>query len=67
MEVLTGITALDMDGLFVATGNAFNKGQSIERFENIHIYPMLAELLGLEILTEIDGRAEVLRPILETH
>lgn len=57
----------DMDGLFVATGNAFNKGQRIERFENIHIYPMLAELLGLETLTEIDGRAEVLRPILETH
>jgi hypothetical protein len=57
----------DMDGLFVATGNAFNKGQRIKRFENIHIYPMLAELLGLETLTEIDGRAEVLRPILETH
>ncbi|MGM0430485.1 MAG: ectonucleotide pyrophosphatase/phosphodiesterase [Pseudomonadota bacterium] len=57
----------DMDGLFVATGSAFNKGHKIDRFENIHIYPMLAELLGLQTLTEIDGRAEVLRPILETH
>ncbi|MGM0631483.1 MAG: ectonucleotide pyrophosphatase/phosphodiesterase [Pseudomonadota bacterium] len=57
----------DMDGLFVATGSAFNKGHKIERFENIHIYPMLAELLDLQILTEVDGRAEVLRPILETH
>jgi len=57
----------DMDGFFVATGTGFNSDQQIERFENIHIYPMLAELLNLELLTEIDGRAEVLRPIIKAN
>lgn len=57
----------DMDGLFVAAGTGFNSNQQVERFENIHIYPMLAELLNLELLTDIDGRADVLRPILKTN
>ncbi|MCK7459764.1 alkaline phosphatase family protein [Idiomarina aminovorans] len=56
----------EMDGFFVATGPALDNNKKIERFENIHIYPMLAGLLGLELLTEIDGRADVLQPILET-
>jgi len=57
----------DMDGLFVATGSGFHGNRQIERFENIHIYPMLAELLGLKLLSDIDGRSEVLRPILKTN
>lgn len=64
---LTGITAPAIWTAFVAAGSGFHRGQQIERFENIHIYPLLAELLNLELLTEIDGRADVLRPILKAN
>lgn len=57
----------EMDGLFVAVGPAFKDGLVIDRFENIHIYPLVADLLGLELLTPIDGEAEVLAPILRAE
>jgi len=54
----------DMDGLFVAAGPAIQQGTQIKRFSNIHIYPFMAKLLELELMTEIDGNAEVLTPII---
>ncbi|PHR64380.1 MAG: alkaline phosphatase family protein [Idiomarina sp.] len=54
----------DMDGLFVAAGPAIQQGTQINRFSNIHIYPFMAKLLELELMTEIDGDAEVLTPII---
>ncbi len=55
----------DMDGLFVATGPAIKQGGELKRFSNIHIYPFMAKLLGLELMTEIDGDAAVLAPIIQ--
>lgn len=57
----------DMDGIFIAAGPAFQQGAEIERFQNIHIYPMLAKVLGIEVLTDIDGRLKVLSPILRKN
>ena len=53
-----------MHGVFVAAGPRFGPGQRIDSFESIHIYPLLAELLGLAPNPDADGRLEVLAPIL---
>lgn len=53
----------EMDGLFVAAGPALASGVTLPRFSNIHVYPFMAQLLGLELMTPIDGKADVLAPI----
>jgi predicted AlkP superfamily pyrophosphatase or phosphodiesterase len=53
----------DMHGIFYAYGPNFKKGMEIPTFHNIHIYPMMLELLGLP-QTKVDGEASVLRNIL---
>jgi hypothetical protein len=54
-----------MHGIFYANGPAIREGWKIDRFENIHIYPMICQILGLPIPKDIDGKAEVLEPILK--
>ncbi|WP_258103312.1 ectonucleotide pyrophosphatase/phosphodiesterase [Marinoscillum sp. MHG1-6] len=56
---------INMSAFFAASGPAFKSGIEIGPFENIHIYPMLAEILDLSIQDSIDGRIEVLAPILK--
>jgi predicted AlkP superfamily pyrophosphatase or phosphodiesterase len=55
----------DMGASFIAWGPAFKKGLTIPAFENVHIYPMIAQILGLTYTEEIDGRKEVLNNILK--
>lgn len=55
----------DMHAIFYAWGPAFKKGIEIPSFENVHIYPLIAEILGLNYTEKIDGRKEVLLPILK--
>lgn len=55
----------EMRGIFYANGPSIKEGFKIEAFENIHIYPLLCELLGLPIPSDIDGEEEVLKPILK--
>lgn len=59
----------DMDGIFYAIGPSFKKGLQIGRFENIHVYPLVATLLGISEWPAIDGRSEVLAKTLnlKTH
>ena len=54
----------DMDGIFIAAGPAINEKTPLKRISNIHIYPFMAQLLGLELLTPIDGDAKVLAPLI---
>ncbi|RYY21929.1 MAG: alkaline phosphatase family protein [Chitinophagaceae bacterium] len=54
----------DMLAGFFAWGPAFKKGITINRFENIHIYPLVAHLLDLQYNHPIDGRLKVLKGIL---
>jgi alkaline phosphatase D len=56
-------TAKNMHGIFYATGPNIKPQTTIPAFENIHIYPLIAEILGLPI-PPIDGKLQVLRPIL---
>lgn len=52
-----------MAALFVARGPAFREGAGTEPFENIHIYPLVAHILGLEPAA-VDGRLEAVRHLL---
>ncbi|WOI36943.1 ectonucleotide pyrophosphatase/phosphodiesterase [Alteromonas sp. CI.11.F.A3] len=54
-------TLPDMGGLFVASGPSFEEGKTVPAFSNLEIYPALAEIMGLELLTTIDGEIDVLR------
>ena len=53
-----------MHGVFLVRGPGIEAGQQIPAFEAIHIYPFLAEVLGLTPNPEIDGDLEVLEGIL---
>lgn len=53
-----------MHGIFLAMGPQIRSGHTIPAFENVHVYPLVAHLLGLAPNPAIDGRLEVLRPIL---
>jgi predicted AlkP superfamily pyrophosphatase or phosphodiesterase len=54
----------EMHATFYAWGPAFKQGMQINSFENVHVYPLLAKVLGLNLTESIDGRIEVLQPIL---
>lgn len=57
---------VDMRASFMAWGPAFKKGLTIEGFENVHVYPLVAKILGLKVdETKIDGSLKVLKPILK--
>lgn len=55
----------EMWGIFYAKGPLIKSGTTIEPFQNIHIYPLLCQLLGLPIPDGIDGKKEVLNPVLK--
>ena len=54
----------EMQGIFYAKGPSLLEETAIPSFENVHIYPLIMELLGLEIPEEIDGSLSVLEGIL---
>lgn len=54
----------DMHGIFYANGPRIQKGKTIPAFENIHVYPLLAALLDLPLPKEVEGKPEVLSPIM---
>jgi predicted AlkP superfamily pyrophosphatase or phosphodiesterase len=55
----------DLHGIFFANGPLIKIGNVIPTFDNIHVYPLLATILGLPIPEGIDGQLEVLEPILK--
>ena len=52
-----------MRAIFIARGPAFRKGIVVEPFQNIHIYPLLAQVLGLEPAPG-DGKLDSVRAVL---
>lgn len=54
----------EMWGIFYAKGPRIKSRNLIEPFQNIHIYPLICQLLGLPIPNGIDGKVEVLAPVL---
>ena len=55
---------IDMHAIFYAYGPRFKEAMQIDTFELIHIYPMLCELLGISPYENIDGKLDILKPIL---
>lgn len=58
-------TLPDMGAVFYAWGPAFKQGQTISAFENVNVYPLIAQILGLKIDQPIDGSLKVLRGTLK--
>ena len=54
-----------MHASFYAWGPAFKSNYKIRGFENIHIYPLIADILQLKITDPIDGNIKVLKPLLK--
>jgi predicted AlkP superfamily pyrophosphatase or phosphodiesterase len=52
-----------MHATFYAWGPAFKENLKIGGFENIHIYPLIADILQLKITDPVDGNLKVLMPI----
>ncbi|MCU1247912.1 MAG: Alkaline phosphodiesterase [Edaphobacter sp.] len=57
-------TMPEMKAIFFAGGPDIRPGVQLKPFENVNIYPFIAEILGLEP-PAVDGRLDVLRPALK--
>jgi predicted AlkP superfamily pyrophosphatase or phosphodiesterase len=53
-------TTPEMGAIFYANGPSFKRGMTIPAFDNVHVYPMIAKILGLEVTEAIDGDLKVL-------
>lgn len=58
--------AVSMRALFIAHGSAFKKGLVAEPFENIHIYNLMCEILGLKPAKN-DGSLSVVKAMLKNN
>lgn len=54
-----------MHGIFYAEGPAFKEKFKLPTFDNIHIYPLMLEVLGLQQRVPIDGRLEPVKAALK--
>jgi len=55
----------EMKATFLAWGPAFKSNQVINEFENVNVYPVIAEILDLKLDQKIDGKLKMLKPILK--
>jgi predicted AlkP superfamily pyrophosphatase or phosphodiesterase len=60
-------TLKDMHGIFYANGPALKKGYKIHSIKNIHVYPVMCKILGLELPNDIDGKLNKIENILLNH
>ena len=49
-----------MQGIFYAAGPNVRPGSQIKPFENVHVFPFLAKILGLQSPPGLDGSEKVL-------
>lgn len=54
----------EMHAAFYAWGPSFESGKKVPSFENVHVYPIIAELLQLEYTHRIDGKGKVAEEVL---
>lgn len=55
----------EMKATFFVWGPEFKNNLVIDEFENINVYPLVAEILGLKIIQPIDGKLKVLKVTLK--
>ncbi|RXK87485.1 alkaline phosphatase family protein [Filimonas effusa] len=56
----------DMHAIFMAWGPAFKQHLKIPSFENVNVYPLVAQILDLKITSPIDGSIKTLQNVLNT-
>jgi alkaline phosphatase D len=59
-------TMPEMKAIFFAVGPDVRSGVQLKPFENVNLYPFLAEILGLTPPADVDGSLDVLLPALKT-
>lgn len=57
----------EMHGIFYAKGPDLKKGYVHPSVKNIHVYPLLCELLGLDIPSDIDGDLNQIESVLKVN
>jgi predicted AlkP superfamily pyrophosphatase or phosphodiesterase len=57
----------ELSAIFFASGPDIVNGRAVNPFENIHIVPLMSQLLGIKPPDNIDGNAAVLAPILKIN
>ena len=57
----------DLAAIFIAAGPNIIKGVNVSPFENIHIVPVMSQLLGIPQMPNIDGKRSVLAPIIKSN
>lgn len=55
----------EMKAVFVAFGPAFKESKKINEFQNVNVYPVVTDILGLKISELIDGTQKVAKEILK--
>ena len=55
----------EMKAAFVAFGPAFKQNKEIREFQNVNVYPIIADVLDLKITEPIDGTQKVAKEILK--
>jgi predicted AlkP superfamily pyrophosphatase or phosphodiesterase len=55
----------DMGATFYTWGPAIRSGMTIPAFENVNVYPLIAQILGLTVDQPVDGTIGTLKPILK--
>ena len=55
----------EMHGIFYANGPAFKPGYKVPSVKNIHVYPLMCKILGLEVPKNIDGDLKQLESVLQ--
>ncbi|WP_243745569.1 ectonucleotide pyrophosphatase/phosphodiesterase [Segetibacter sp. 3557_3] len=56
----------DMHATFIAWGPAFKNGKTVKPFENVNVYPLITEILGLQYdPSTIDGKLKPVKRMLK--
>ncbi len=55
----------EMKATFIASGPAFKQNKKIGEFQNVNIYPIVADILNLKVTEPIDGTQKVAKEILQ--
>lgn len=55
----------EMKSVFIASGSAFKENKKIGEFQNVNVYPIVADILKLKITEPIDGTQKVANEILQ--
>jgi predicted AlkP superfamily pyrophosphatase or phosphodiesterase len=54
-----------MNGIFYAKGPQIKSGEVVSTFENVHIFPFMAQILGIKSPDFIDGKIDALKTLIK--